>query len=82
MTFRQQIEKAPTYDYQLHLENLDKQEIVNSYEEQLQISHELKNENKKLKEMIERLELSILTQGIKMPYFLHHNLDKIKKDIR
>ena len=86
MTFRQQIEEAPKYDYQFQLDNLDKQTIMNSYEEQYKISQEtfianeeLIEENKRLKTLVEDLEISILVQDIKLPYALHADIDDILK---
>jgi membrane-associated HD superfamily phosphohydrolase len=58
MTFRQQIEESSQYDYQFQVDNLPKQNIVNSYEEQLNKTlrlqakcEELEKENIKLKQL-------------------------------
>ena len=67
MNFKEQIETSSQMDQSFLLENFSKESLFKSYEEQLNISHELnfkneelEEENKRLKEYINNLEISLL----------------------
>jgi hypothetical protein len=64
MTFKEQIETSSQMDISFLLENFTKEELLKSYEDQLNLNHELNfkneelnHENKRLKNLVKALEL-------------------------
>ena len=66
MTFRQQIETSSLMDQSFLLENFTKESLFKSYEEQLNISHEINFKNGELREEIERLKNEVKALKLQM----------------